>query len=255
MSLFSTSRNPRSLKASNPKGSNSYLIRINHTTDEPVVFYRADVTSSESIHAAATQIRADYGHPTVLINNAGVAKNGPLLEKSEAGIRQVFNVNTISHFLTVKEFLPEMIRKNHGHVVTIASMTSFVSLGGSIDYCCSKASALAFHEGLSQELNLWYNARKVRTSIFHPSWVRTPMTKRLTSAGERFKQPVLEPEVVAGAVVKQVLAQRGGQIILPGNKFVISLLRALPHWMQRSLTAAADREIKAVHDWEVLRTT
>ena len=44
------------------------------------------------------------------------------------------------------------------------------------------------------------------------------MTKRLTSAGEeRFKQPLLEPEVVAEAVVKQVLAQRHGQIILPGT--------------------------------------
>lgn len=63
-----------------------------------------------------------------------------------------------------------MIKKNHGHAVIIASMTSFVSLGGSIDYCCSKASARAFHEGLSQELSLWYDAPKVRTSIFHPSW-------------------------------------------------------------------------------------
>lgn len=78
------------------------------------------------------------------------------------------------------------------------------------------------------------------------------MTKGLTSAGEeRFKQPLLEPEVVAEAVVKQVLTQRGGQIILPGNRFVISLLRAFPYWMQRSLNTAADKELKAVHDWEV----
>lgn len=76
------------------------------------------------------------------------------------------------------------------------------------------------------------------------------MTKRLTSAGDRFKQPLLEPEAVAEAVVKQVLAQRGGQIILPGNKFVISLLRAFPYWMQRSMTAAADKELEAVHDWK-----
>lgn len=209
------------------------------------------MTSPESIRAAAIEIRAEHGNPTVLINNAGVGKNGPILEKTEARIRHVFNVNTISHFLMVQEFLPNMIRNNHGHIVTIASVASFVGLGGSVDYCCSKASALAFHEGLGQELSLWYDAPKVRTSIFHPAWVRTPMTKTLTSAGQQFKQPVLEPEVVAEAVVKQILTQRGGQIILPGNKFVISLLRALPYWMQRSMTAPADKELKAVHDWEL----
>lgn len=220
-----------------------------------MAFYRADITSSESIRAAAIKIRAEHGNPTVLINNAGVGKNGPLLQRSEARIRQVFDVNTISHFLMVQEFLPDMIRKNHGHVVTIASLTSFVSLGGSIDYCCSKASALAFHEGLGQELSLWYDAPKVRTSIFHPSWVRTPMTKALTSAGKRFKQSVLAPEAVAEAVVKQILTQNSSQVILPGNKFVVSLLRALPYWIQRSMTAAADRELKAVHDWEMKSST
>ncbi|GAM35749.1 short-chain dehydrogenase [Talaromyces pinophilus] len=166
-------------------------------------FYHADVTFSESIHAAATKIRAEHGHPTVLLNNANAGKNSPLLEKSEARFRQAFNY--------------------HGRVVAIASMTSLMSLGRSIDYCCSKASALAFHEGLRQELSIWYDAPKVRTSIFLPSWVPTPMTKRLTSAGEeRFKQPLLEPEVVAEAVVKQVLAQRGGQIIF-GRKQVCGL--------------------------------
>jgi short-subunit dehydrogenase len=209
------------------------------------------VTSSESIRAAAIRIRAEHGEPTVLINNAGVGKNGPIIDKPEAQIRQTFDINTISHFLMVQEFLPDMIRNNHGHVVTIASMASFVGLGGSMDYCCSKASALAFYEGLSQELSLWYNAPKVRNSIFHPSWVRTPMIETLISAKERFSQPILAPEAVAVAVVKQILAQRGGQIILPADQFAISLLRAFPAWIQRSMTAAADRELKTVHDWKV----
>lgn len=49
------------------KGCNSYLMCINHNTDENVAFYHADVTSSESIRAAATKISAEHGHPTVLI--------------------------------------------------------------------------------------------------------------------------------------------------------------------------------------------
>jgi NAD(P)-dependent dehydrogenase (short-subunit alcohol dehydrogenase family) len=91
------------------KGCSSYVTRINHTINENVAFYHADVTFSESIHAAATKIRAEHGHPTVLLNNANAGKNSPLLEKSEARFRQVFNVNTISHFLMVKKFLPDVI--------------------------------------------------------------------------------------------------------------------------------------------------
>lgn len=100
----------------------------------------------------------------MLVNNAGVGYEGTVLDEPEAKIRQTFEVNTLAHFLTVREFLPAMVRKNHGHVVTIASMASFMALGEMVDYCCTKASALAFHEGLAQELKLWYNAPKVRTT-------------------------------------------------------------------------------------------
>jgi short-subunit dehydrogenase len=64
----------------------------------------------------------------------------------------------------VREFLPAMIKKNHGHVVTIASMASFVTVAQMVDYCCTKSSALAFHEGLHSELRSRYHAPNVRTT-------------------------------------------------------------------------------------------
>lgn len=128
-----------------------------------VTFYQADITSSAHIAEVGKSIRSDHGEPTVLVNNAGVGHDGTILEEPESKIRQTFEVNTLSHFLMVKEFLPAMVRANHGHVVTIASMASFVALGEMADYCCSKASAMAFHESLRQELRYWYNAPGVRT--------------------------------------------------------------------------------------------
>lgn len=116
----------------------------------------------------AAQIRADHGDPTVLVNNAGVGHDGTILEEPEAKIRQTFEVNIMSHFWMVREFLPSMVKNNHGHVITVASMASFVALGEMADYCASKAGALAFHESLTQELRLWYNAPKVRTR--YVSW-------------------------------------------------------------------------------------
>jgi NAD(P)-dependent dehydrogenase (short-subunit alcohol dehydrogenase family) len=98
------------------------------------------------------------------VNNAGIGSGATILEGSEAFIRKTFEVNTMSHFWMVREFLPAMIKVNHGHVVTIASMASFILHAGNTDYAGSKASALAFHEGLSVELRSRYKAPNVRTT-------------------------------------------------------------------------------------------
>jgi all-trans-retinol dehydrogenase (NAD+) len=74
------------------------------------------------------------------------------------------DVNLISHFITVKEFVPAMVKSNHGHVVTVASMGSFSTYSQCVDYGCSKAGLVAFHEGLGQELKSRYGAPKVRTT-------------------------------------------------------------------------------------------
>ncbi|EAL84909.1 hypothetical protein KXW98_004950 [Aspergillus fumigatus] len=213
-----------------------------------VHFFKADITNSESIRAVAEKIRQKLGDPTVLVNNAGVGYDGTILDEPEAKIRQTFEVNTISHFLMVREFLPSMIRQNHGHVITIASMASFVALGEMVDYCCTKASALAFHEGLTQELRYWYQARKVRTSVIHPLWVRTPMIQQLTDAGNQFKQPVMTPQVVSDAVVKQILTQSSGQVILPTSHSAASMVRAFPQWLQETVRGIASGSLRRLRE-------
>lgn len=70
----------------------------------------------------------------------------------------------LCHFTLVREFLPAMVARNHGHVMTIASTGSFYSQAQNVAYASSKAAAMAFHEGLGQELRTRFNARKVRTS-------------------------------------------------------------------------------------------
>lgn len=129
-----------------------------------VCFYKADITSSEKLHELGEKIRNEHGEPTVLINNAGVGSNKNILDESEEQIRRTFDVNTVAHFLLFKEFGPAMIKHNHGHIVTIASLASFLVHAQNVDYTCTKASALAFHEGIAQELKSRYNANKVRTT-------------------------------------------------------------------------------------------
>ncbi|PYH41033.1 SDR family oxidoreductase [Aspergillus saccharolyticus JOP 1030-1] len=215
----------------------------NATAAKSAHFYKTDITSTEALHATAERVRADHGHPTVLVNNAGVGHDGTILNEPESKIRQTFEVNTLSHFLTVREFLPAMLERNHGHVITVASMASFVTLGEMVDYCCSKASALAFHEGLGQEIRYWYQKPGVKTSVIHPYWVRTPMIQQLTEAGDLFKPPVLTVERVATAITRQVVSGKSGQVILPEAYSVASMLRAFPTWLQEHVRGAASKDI------------
>ncbi|OQE26630.1 hypothetical protein PENSTE_c005G03825 [Penicillium steckii] len=225
----------------------------NFTLPANVSFYKANITSSANIAEVAKAIRSDHGEPTVLVNNAGVGHDGTILEEPEAKIRQTFEVNTISHFLMVKEFLPAMVKANHGHVITIASMASFVALGEMADYCCSKASALAFHESLRQELRYWYKAPNVRTSVIHPMWVRTPMIKMLTDHESHFRQPIMTVQTVSDAICKQILTQTSGQIILPSSQSAASIVRAMPTWMQegvRTFASGSLRRMRNVQPYE-----
>ncbi|PGH00589.1 hypothetical protein GX51_05688 [Blastomyces parvus] len=218
-----------------------------------VVFYTADVTSPANLKAVGDTIRAAHGDPTVLINNAGVGYEGTILDEPEERIQRTFQVNAISHFWMVREFLPAMIRENHGHVVTIASMASFVALGEMADYAGSKASALAFHESLTQELRLWHKAKKVRTSIVHPLWVMTPMIEKLTKPGTVFNMPTMTVDSVSKAIVKQVLSQRSGQVVLPAWQSGLRLMRSFPLWLQERARGIGSKKLKALRELDAKR--
>ncbi|EXJ59514.1 uncharacterized protein A1O5_12139 [Cladophialophora psammophila CBS 110553] len=209
-----------------------------------VAFFQVNITSSDAVRDVANEVRETYGHPTILVNNAGVGDLGTILNGTEASVRRTFDVNTISHFVLVKEFLPDMIRKNHGHIVTVASMASFVTAGNMISYACSKASALAFHEGLAQELRYWYDAPKVRTSVVHPSWVSTPMTQKLQDADKGFRRSALQVETVSDAIVNQLVSGSSGQIILPATLSGAALVRAMPFWIQEAVRDSVTKMLR-----------
>jgi all-trans-retinol dehydrogenase (NAD+) len=116
-----------------------------------VTYVRCDVTSPSSIAEAAKFVRAELGEPSILVNNAGVGQPHSILDTSNEWVTKIFQINIISHFWTVKEFLPSMVRKNKGHIVGLASMASFVAPPGIVDYTATKAAVMAFHEGESMQ--------------------------------------------------------------------------------------------------------
>jgi all-trans-retinol dehydrogenase (NAD+) len=167
-----------------------------------------------------------------LINNAGIGNAYTILDIPIEDLRRMFDINLLSHWSTVKEFLPDMLAKKKGHIMGVASLASFVSLAAAVDYSCTKSALLAFHEGLGQELKHRYKCPQIKTTIVHPGWTKSAITAHsaiqagLKSAGAK----LLEAEDVADAMVKQIMAARSGQIILgPGMS---SRIRALPTWVQ-----------------------
>jgi NAD(P)-dependent dehydrogenase (short-subunit alcohol dehydrogenase family) len=200
--------------------------------DSRIRFFECDVTSPESLAAAADGVRQEFGHPSILINNAGITSPDPILKMAPSFLRKIFSVNCISHWLTVQQFLPHMIQMNKGHVVTIASIASFVALPTGADYSASKAAALAFHESLTCELKHIYKAPNVLTTVVHPNFVRTPLIAGVADQLEKAGVRMLTTEQVADPIVAQLMSRRGGQLIIPSFATPISGIRGWPTWLQ-----------------------
>lgn len=128
------------------------------------MFYQTGISSAAVIENVAEDLRREHGNPTVLINNAGTGNSMLIAEQPPEETERIFKINILSHFHLVRKFFPAMVKQNHGHVVTVASMASFVTQGKNVSYACTKAAALAFHEGLMQELKHRYKAPRVHTT-------------------------------------------------------------------------------------------
>lgn len=208
-----------------------------------VFYYKCDITSPSQIASAATEIRKDVGEPTILVNNAGVARGKNILDATEKDVRFTFDVNALAHYWLAKEFVPSMVAANHGMVVTVASLASFVTAPNMVDYASTKAAAMSFHEGLTSELKTRYNAPKVRTIIVNQGYTKTPLFKGFYN-DSKFLMPSLEPETVAEAIAKQILSGKSGQVIIPGLANILTSFRAFPHWYQLQVRTDGEKLMK-----------
>ncbi|KAJ5986637.1 hypothetical protein N7451_011002, partial [Penicillium sp. IBT 35674x] len=171
-------------------------------------FYQVDLANPEAIYSVAAKLRSEHGNPTVLVNNAGIVFNKPILGLSESQIRSTFDVNIVAHFLLVQGFLPAMVSRNHGHVVSVASLASLTTSAINADY-----------------------AFVMMQRIFHPGWVRNPLIQKMVDSGIRDGQ-ILEPQDVAKKVVNQIISGLGAQVFVPSSHWILAFVRALPCWFQ-----------------------
>jgi all-trans-retinol dehydrogenase (NAD+) len=124
------------------------LVAAGHEVD----IYTCDLTSRDKIAAVAARTLADGGPIDILVNNAGIVSGKTLLDISEQEIERTFQVNTLALFWTVRAFLPAMMERDSGHIVTVASAAGLAGTAKLTDYCSSKFAAVGFDESLRLEL-------------------------------------------------------------------------------------------------------
>jgi len=189
-----------------------------------VTTYHCDVTDREIVYKTAEQVNNDVGKVDILINNAGIVSGKPFLECTDEVLQRTMAVNTLAHFWTVKTFLPEMIRANSGHIVTIASAGGILGTAGLVDYSASKFAAFGFDEALRAELKK--QRLNIHTTVVCPYFIKSEMFAGVKTRFS-FLLPILEPYYVSERIVKAI-ARKKRRVVMPALVYATWLLRLLP---------------------------
>jgi all-trans-retinol dehydrogenase (NAD+) len=178
-----------------------------------------DVTDRAGVYAQAEQT----GEIDVLILNAGVVSGRRLLDLPDDAIEATMAVNVLALFWCTKAFLPRMVERNSGHIVTIASLVGATPVPGLTDYVASKHAAYGFAETLRTELT--DDAPGVRTTVVLPQQISTGM---FHGAKSPWYFPELKPDYAATSILDAV--ERNRQRLLLNRPALLTayLVRPLP---------------------------
>ncbi len=135
-----------------------------------------NVTNKESIDKVIADITSRHGDITVLVNNAGITKDGLFLRMKEEDWDQVMDTNLKAVFLLSKAVIRGMTKARFGRIVNISSVAGFMGNPGQVNYSSSKAAVVAFSKSLSKELG----SRNITVNCVAPGFIETDMTEVLT---------------------------------------------------------------------------
>ena len=186
--------------------------------------YVCDLTRRDDIESVAAETLDRSGPVDILVNNAGIVSGKTLLEISPAEIERTFQVNALALFWTAKAFLPGMLERNSGHLVTIASAAGLAGTAKLTDYCSSKFAAVGFDESLRVELKR--QGSKVVTTVVCPFYTDTGM---FAGVGTRFPWllPILDPEYVVRRTIRAIEKDRR-RLVMPRFVYTGWPTRLLP---------------------------
>lgn len=135
-----------------------------------------DVADADSVAAMAKAVEGEVGRLDVLVNNAGITRDGLFLRMSDEDFDSVIGVNLRGAFLTARAFARGMTKARAGRIVNIGSIVGVVGNPGQTNYSASKAGMIGFTKSLAKELG----ARGVTVNLVAPGFIETDMTADLS---------------------------------------------------------------------------
>jgi len=153
-----------------------------------------DVTSPESVKEAFAKTLKDKTRIDVLVNNAGITRDGLAMRMRQADWDLVMNINLTGAFRCAQAVLPGMMRNRWGRIVNIASVVGQAGAAGQANYAASKGGMIAMTKALAQEIG----SRGITVNAVAPGYIQTDMTAVL-------------PEEVKARILAQVPLGRIGQ--------------------------------------------
>jgi 3-oxoacyl-[acyl-carrier protein] reductase len=153
-----------------------------------------DVTSPDSVKEAIGKALKDKTRIDVLINNAGITRDGLAMRMKQADWDLVMNINLSGAFRCAQAVLPGMMKNRWGRIINISSVVGQAGAAGQVNYSASKAGLIGMTKSLAQEMG----SRGITVNAIAPGYIETDMTKVL-------------PEDVKGKILAQVPLGRIGQ--------------------------------------------
>jgi len=197
--------------------------------------FAVDVSDRKAVAEAAEETRRVTMEPVaILVNNAGIMPAKPCLDFSPEEIERLFAVNVFSQYWTLREFLPDMLAANNGHVLSMCSIAGLTGAAFLAPYSSTKFAVKGLMETLGLDLRQEYPSTRVRLTTVHPFAVNTGLAME---ARTRFPRliPILEPRETASAAL---LAMRRGQeeVFVPGRLWVVARLgKIFPRRLQMAV--------------------
>ncbi|MEX2444431.1 MAG: 3-oxoacyl-[acyl-carrier-protein] reductase [Alkalispirochaeta sp.] len=152
------------------------ISRLQETYGNDHLFHHAvDVGDEDAVTQAVKAVFDQSGRVDVLVNNAGITRDGLIMRMSSEDWRSVMDVNLASAFYTSKAVTRPMIKQRSGSIINITSVVGLIGNAGQANYAASKAGLVGLTKSMAREVA----GRNVRVNAIAPGFIETEMTDRL----------------------------------------------------------------------------
>lgn len=145
-----------------------------------------NVTDAAAIESVLADIEGKEGAPTIVVNNAGITRDGLLLRMKPEDWQAILDTNLSSVFRVSKACLRGMMKQRRGRIINIASVVGLIGNAGQANYAAAKAGIIGFSKSLAREVG----SRGITVNVVAPGFIDTDMTKSLN---EEQRKALLEP--------------------------------------------------------------